>query len=156
MHSHCLRNPLVFYDAFGNPEVLPQIRDQYQVEFPTLSTESDYPWLTIPNWCCNNGWHSLLFFIGIAHTNYVGHWRNWEHFTWTSGTSWCQIIEFIEPTHAKAIGELVEPLHKIIFSKLSLAASFHLTTNHLALKFVLVTLEYFKIFSKTCMTFLIS
>ena len=49
MHSHCLRNPLVFYDAFGNPEVLPQIRDQYQVEFPTLSTESDYPWLTIPN-----------------------------------------------------------------------------------------------------------
>ena len=49
MHSHCLQNPLVFYDAFGNPEVLPQIRDQYQVEFPTLSTESDYPWLTIPN-----------------------------------------------------------------------------------------------------------
>ncbi|RVW84340.1 Pentatricopeptide repeat-containing protein [Vitis vinifera] len=33
----------------GNSDVLPQIRDQYQLDFPTLSTESDYLWLTIPN-----------------------------------------------------------------------------------------------------------
>ena len=41
------------------------------------------------------------------------------------------------------IGELVEPLHKIIFSKLFLVASFHSITNPLALKFVSTTLEYF-------------
>lgn len=30
--------PTGICDAFGNPEVLPQIRDLYQVDFPTLST----------------------------------------------------------------------------------------------------------------------
>ena len=34
--------PTGICDAFGNPEVLPQIRDQYQVNFPTLIIESDY------------------------------------------------------------------------------------------------------------------
>ena len=38
--------PTGICDAFGNPKVLPQIRDQYQVDFPTLSTKSDYLWLT--------------------------------------------------------------------------------------------------------------
>ncbi|KAL6322624.1 hypothetical protein AAG906_014295 [Vitis piasezkii] len=38
--------PTGICDAFGNSKVLPQIRDQYQVDFPTLSTKSDYLWLT--------------------------------------------------------------------------------------------------------------
>ena len=38
--------PTGICDAFGNLKVLPQIRDQYQVDFPTLSTKSDYLWLT--------------------------------------------------------------------------------------------------------------
>ena len=59
----------------------------------------------------------------------------------------------IELICAKAIGELVEPLHKIIFSKLSIAVSFHLPVDPLALKFVLGTLEYLKKKSKTCMIF---
>ena len=41
--------PTGICDAFGNTKVLPQIRDQYQVDFLTLSKKSDYLWLTIPN-----------------------------------------------------------------------------------------------------------
>ena len=43
-----------------------------------------------------------------------------------------------------SIGESVEPLYKIIFPKLFLVFSFNSTTNPLALKFFLATLEYLK------------
>ena len=58
--------PTGICDVFGNPEILPRIGDQYQVDIPTLSTESDYLQLTsYPTYAATVAGACHCFLLGL-------------------------------------------------------------------------------------------